>query len=85
VVFAGQYPGSFYTASRGAKKMSDINTGLTSAMKRVSRRKAKLFRQAVARRRIQEMREEELLRSWLIEVWDESPSSIKLNPIRNLH
>ena len=65
--------------------MSNINTGLTSGIKRVSKRKAKLFRQAVARRRIQEMREEKLLHSWLTEVWDESPSSIKLNPIRNLH
>lgn len=65
--------------------MRDINIGLTSGIKRVSRRKAKLFRQAVARRRIQEMREEKLLRSWLTEVWDESPSSIKFDPIRNLH
>ena len=41
---------------------------------RLSKRKADLFRQAVARRRLQELREEKLLQVWLTEVWDETPS-----------
>ena len=54
--------------------MNTTTIRLPSGVHRLSKRKLELFRQAVARRRIQELREEKLLQGWLTEVWDESPS-----------
>ena len=41
---------------------------------RLARRNEDRLRQAVARRRIQELRDAKLLQTWLSEVWDESIS-----------
>ena len=39
---------------------------------RVSDRSLKRIRNAIARRKLQEMRDERILRSWLAEVWEQS-------------
>jgi len=56
-------------------KMLDVR--VPQAINRLSKRKADQFRQAVARPRLQELRDEKVLQSWLTEVWYESPSLIE--------
>jgi len=65
--------------------MNATNTRAANGINRVSKRKANRFRQAVARRRIQELRDDKLLRNWLTEVWDEPPLHIECDPGRNFH
>lgn len=52
---------------------------------RLSKRKAGRFRQAVARRRLQQLQEDKLLQGWLTEVWDESPSRTESDSGIHLH
>ena len=65
--------------------MNTTNVRLPNGTARLSKRKADLFRQAVARRRLQEMRDEKLLQGWLTEVWDETPPLIECNSSIHLH
>lgn len=65
--------------------MNTTNVRVHNGLHRLSKRKADLFRQAVARRRIQELRDEKLLQGWLTEVWDETPSPAEFNPSIHLH
>lgn len=63
--------------------MSSTNARVPNDIGRLSKRKARRYRQAVARRRIQDLRDEKVLQGWLTEVWDESPLPAQLNP--NIH
>jgi hypothetical protein len=65
--------------------MNATTIRIPNGLHRLSRRKVALFRQAVARRRIQELREEKLLHGCLTEVWDESPSPNEVNSGIHLH
>ena len=65
--------------------MNTKNLRVTVGLHRLSKRKAELFRQAVARRRIQELRDEKHLQGWLTEVWDESPSLTEFNSSIHRH
>jgi len=59
-----------------------INVPVPHTINRLSKRKANLFRQAAARRRLQDLREEKVLQSWLTEVWYESSSLIEIDSSR---
>ena len=59
--------------------MTEINVRVPHAINRLSKRKANLLRQAAARRRLQEMRDDKALQSWLNEVWCESPLPIGIH------
>jgi hypothetical protein len=63
--------------------MNTTNVRVHNGLPRLSKRKAELFRQAVARRRIQELSDEKLLQGWLTEVWDELPLTTGFN--RSIH
>lgn len=54
--------------------MNTTTARVTHAHHRLSKRNAHRFRQAVARRRIQDLRDEKILQGRLAEVWDELPS-----------
>ena len=57
--------------------METLSLPEIKVLDRQSERKANRFRQAAARRKLQELRDEEALRNWLTEVWDENPSLIE--------
>ena len=61
--------------------MNTTTVQVSNGLHRLSKRKTELFRQAVARRRIQELRDEKQLQGWLTEVWDEPPSLTQFNRI----
>ena len=65
--------------------MSAITSRVQNGTDRLSRRKAARLQQALARRRIQELRDEKLLQGWLTEVWDEPPSPSQVDSGMNLH
>jgi hypothetical protein len=65
--------------------MNTTKVRVRNDVNRVSKRKAHRLRQAIARRRIQELREEKLLQGWLTEVWDESPSPTESDSNLQLH
>ena len=65
--------------------MSAINSPLPNGIDQRSKRKAERFRQGVARRRLQELREEKQLQGWLREVWDETPSLAESGSSIHLH
>ena len=48
-------------------------------------RNDKRFRNALARRRLQELHDEKVLRSWLAEVWDQSTWSDQFDAGRRFH
>ena len=60
--------------------MNTTNVRVPNDIGRLSKRKARRYRQAVARRRIQDLRDEKVLQGWLTEVWDESPVPAQFNP-----
>ena len=66
-------------------KMETLSLPETKVPDRQSERKVNRFRQAAARRKLQELRDEEALRNWLTEVWDENPSLIEVNPGSHFH
>ena len=53
--------------------------------RRVSGRGVKLLKNAVARRKLQEMRDERVLRSWLAEVWEQSTWSDEFDRSGRFH
>lgn len=57
----------------------------TDTVTRHSERRANRFRQAAARRRLQEIRDEQALRNWLTEVWDEQPALIEAASNSRIH
>jgi hypothetical protein len=59
--------------------MNTTTARVTHSHQRLSKRNADRFRQAVARRRIQDLRDEKILQGQLAEVWDELPSTIGSN------
>ncbi len=63
--------------------MNTVDVRALNGVNRLSKRKACRYRQAIARRRLQELREEKLLRSWLTEVWDQSPALIEIDSRSN--
>ena len=65
--------------------MSTPSQKKPNAIRRHSQRTASRLRQAAARRRLQELRDEEALRSCLTEVWDESPSLAAAGPSGRAH
>ena len=65
--------------------MNDTNVRVPNGNGRLSKRKAMRYRQAVARRRIQDLRDEKILQGWLTEVWDESPSVTEFDSSIHLH
>ena len=65
--------------------MNTTNAHVTNDLGRRSERKARRYRQAVARRRIQDLRDEKILQGWLTEVWDESPSVTQFDSGMHLH
>jgi hypothetical protein len=65
--------------------MNATNVRVQKGFDRLSTRKAECFRQAIARRRLQELREEKLLQGRLTEVWDESPSRIEYDSSIHLY
>jgi hypothetical protein len=65
--------------------MNSTSIRVTNGIDRASTRKADRFRQAAARRRLQELRDERALRSWLTEVWDEPLSRTEPGASRNFH
>ena len=65
--------------------MNATNVRVPNGTDGISKREAERFRQAVARRRIQELRDERLLQGWLTEVWDESPSLTQFNAGMHVH
>ncbi len=65
--------------------MSTLSQKKPNAIHRHSQRRASRLRQAAARRRLQELRDDEALRSWLTEVWDESPSLAAVDPRSRVH
>ena len=66
-------------------KMESLSLPETKVLNRQPERKANRFRQAAARRKLQELRDEEALRNWLTEVWDENPSLIDVNSGSDFH
>jgi hypothetical protein len=54
--------------------MNITTARVTHAHHRLSKRNADRYRQAVARRRIQDLRDEKILQGRLAEVWDELPT-----------
>ena len=60
--------------------MNTTNVRVPNGSGRLSKRKARRYRQAVARRRIQDLRDEKILQGWLTEVWDEPPLPAQFNP-----
>jgi hypothetical protein len=48
-------------------------------------RNGKRLRNALARRRLQELHDEKVLRSWLAEVWDQSTWSDQFDAGRRFH
>ena len=65
--------------------MKTKNVRVKSGIRRLSKRNVQRLRQAVARRRLQELHDEKVLQGWLAEVWDESPSTTNLNSSVHLH
>lgn len=65
--------------------MSTLSQKKPNVIHRHSQPRASRLRQAAARRRLQELRDEEALRSWLTEVWDESPSLAAAGPRSRAH
>ena len=65
--------------------MNTITARVTHVHHRLSKRNADRLRQAVARRRIQDLRDEKILQDWLAEVWDELPSVTECNSSIHLH
>jgi hypothetical protein len=65
--------------------MKAVNVQVQNDIDRLSKRKADRFRQALARRQIQELREEKLLKGWLTEVWEESSLLTELSSSMHLH
>jgi len=65
--------------------MNTINVRVPHVINRLPKRKADQLRQAAARRRLQELRDEKVLQSWLTEVWYESPSLIEIDPSRKFY
>ena len=65
--------------------METLSLPETKVLNRQSEKKANRFRQAAARRKLQELRDEEALRNWLTEVWDENPSLIDVNSGSHFH
>ena len=59
--------------------MNATNVPVPNDIGRLSKRKAKRYRQAVARRRIQDLRDQRVLQGWLTEVWEESPLPAQFN------
>lgn len=57
----------------------------SDAVTRHSERRANRFRQAAARRRLQEIRDEQALQNWLTEVWDEQPALIEAASYSRFH
>ena len=57
----------------------------TDAVTRHLERRANRFRQAAARRRLQEIRDEQALRNWLTEGWDDQPALIEAAPNSRIH
>lgn len=53
--------------------------------KRLSGRDLKRLRNAIARRKLQELQEEKVLHSWLVEVWDQSTWSDVCDMNRRFH
>jgi hypothetical protein len=65
--------------------MNATNVRVQKSSGRLSKRKAERFRQAVARRRLQQLQEDKLLQGWLTDVWDESPSRTEFDSGMHLH
>ena len=65
--------------------MNTTNVREQHGVGRLSKRNAKRYRQAVARRRIQDLRDEKILQGWLTEVWDESPLPAQIESGKRIH
>jgi hypothetical protein len=65
--------------------MKNSNSERTDASRRISARNMKRLRNAIARRKLQEMQDEKILRSWLAEVWDQSTWSDEFDRNSRFH
>jgi Asp-tRNA(Asn)/Glu-tRNA(Gln) amidotransferase B subunit len=65
--------------------METLSLPEINMLDRQSERKGNQFRQAAARRKLQELRDEEALRNWLTEVWDENPLLVNVNSGSHFH
>ena len=63
--------------------MNTQSVQVSQGVRRLSKRNARRFRQAAARRRLQELQDEKVLQSWLTEVWDEPALLIENDPSSN--
>ena len=65
--------------------MKNSNSEWAGASRSISERNLKRLRNAIARRKLQEMQDEKILRSWLAEVWDQSTWFDELDRNRPIH
>ena len=65
--------------------MKNPHSKRARASHRISDRNLKRLRNAIARRKLQEMQDEKILRSWLAEVWDQSTWSEEFDRNGRIH
>jgi hypothetical protein len=65
--------------------MNTMSEQISGDNKKPSGRDAKRLRNAIARRKIQRLRETQALREWLTDVWDELPGVHQLQTVRRYY
>jgi len=65
--------------------MKNPHSKRVRASHRISDRNLKRLKNAIARRKLQEMQDEKILRSWLAEVWDQSTWSEEFDRNGRIH